>query len=168
MFPKPRYIVYFIIGVFLSFNIELLVNYYHADKELAEVEYERLLDLYDSIRMNYVVLELISSVDTSYLWSQYEINRIMYRYDFDYETAKILYQYHQYHNIRIGSIDSLVEYQALANDDLLDFLYNDEEPEPPTLPPSLEFLQTQRILTVVFICYWIICILPRPRYRKSN
>jgi hypothetical protein len=162
--PKLRYCFYFVIGLLLAVNNHLILSYICTDWELAKVETKNLLALYDSLMLNPLILEKIGSVDTSYLFSQYEIFRIIIRNGFSYDQAKILYQYHEYHNISVGSIDSLVEYQSFNYTKPLD---NDLEfdKEPKTLPPSTQFEQTEKLLALIVITYWIICLVPRPRGR---
>ena len=68
-----------------------------------------LFYLYEAIKMDRLIIEQIKNVDVSTFSSQYGIRRMEVCYGFDYECCKTLYQYHAYHNVKLGSTSVLLE-----------------------------------------------------------
>ena len=137
--------------------INVLAWYIIGDLELADQQAVDLLELHDSIKMNPMIMERITLEDVSYICSQYDIWRMTVRYDFDYETAKTLYQYHQYHNISVGSTNVLVESFVLQpptpqDDDALPL-----ELLKPTPTPAE--VQSGKILALLLISYWLVIVI---------
>lgn len=148
---------------FILFLMSVSLNYlslsfcYTEWWEIPELESENLLVLYDSLQMNAVIMEKIKNVDVSYLFCQYDIVRMQFRYGLNYETARVLYQYHMYHNVRVGSIKYLIEYADLFTE-VEPKNYEGKFPkEWSELSPYQK--QYARIGLMVFIGYWfIICV----------
>lgn len=138
------------------FNYFVLSYCFTDYYDVSDLESKKLIELYDSLKMNSLLIKKVSEIDVSYLLSQYDIVRIRMRYGFNYETAKTLYQYHQYHNIRVGSTNILVEYVDL---------FMEMEPKKSDKFPkewsklSLEQQQQARIGLIIFCGYWFIILL---------
>lgn len=77
--------------------------------ETISQERASLFYLYEAIKMDTSILKQIKNVDVSTFSNQYGIYRMKVCYGFDYECCKTLYQYHLYHNVKIGSTSVLLE-----------------------------------------------------------
>lgn len=155
---RERATFYTVLLILCSFSFNYFVlSYCFTDYyDVSDLESKKLIELYDSLKMNSLLIKKVSEIDVSYLLSQYDIVRIRMRYGFNYETAKTLYQYHQYHNIRVGSTNILVEYVDL---------FTEMEPKKLDKFPkewsdlSLEQQQQARIGLIIFCGYWFIILL---------
>lgn len=162
---RDRHFFINILMVLSCFSLNYLaISYCFTDWDIAVLESKKLEELYASLQMNSLLMQKISNIDVSYLMSQYDIARIRVRFGFNYETAKTLYQYHQYHNIRVGSTNVLVEYVNLMT-----------EIEPPQYEKfkkwsdlSLYQQQQLQIGFMIFCGYWLVillgsCIILKPK-----
>jgi hypothetical protein len=77
-----------------------------------------LFYLYEAILMDSSILQKIRTVDVSTFFNQYDIIRMTFIYGFEYDVCKTLYQYHVYHNVKIGSTFILIENCQLLDDPL--------------------------------------------------
>ena len=111
--PSKKSTIFWLICVFSFTHCTMLVSYFVLDWQLAEELSPELIDLCDSIKRSPWIVDKISDVDVSYLCSQYDILRLRICCMLSYDEAKLLYQYHAYHNRSIGSITELIEYEHL-------------------------------------------------------
>lgn len=103
--------IYISLMFFLSIiNCLLVICYIKTDLQATSLEIKILNHIFTSIRMNPILHYEISQVDVSSFFSQLEILRIRVFYGFDCDKATLLYQYHSYHNVKLGSINNLLEY----------------------------------------------------------
>lgn len=136
----------------------LILSYCFTDYyEVSELEATKLTELYDSLKMNSLLVKKVSDIDVSYILCQYDIARMRIRYGFNYDTAKILYQYHQYHNIRIGSTNILIEYADLFTEIESNKKYNKFPKEWSDL--SIDQQQKARLGLIIFCGYWFVILL---------
>ena len=160
--PSKKSTIFWLICVFSFTHCTMLVSYFVLDWQLAEELSPELIDLCDSIKRSPWIVDKISDVDVSYLCSQYDILRLRMRYRLSYDEAKLLYQYHTYHNRSIGSITELIEYEHLKEKVLktYDFPKNLSE-----LTPAQH--QAGKVMLLVLLSYWLIIFIGSsvPRYK---
>lgn len=139
---------YFAYGVF-CIALGKLTNELFLLIEIILQERASLFYLYEAIKMDRLILEQIKNVDVSTFSSQYGIRRMEVCYGFDYECCKMLYQYHCYHNVKIGSTSVLLENTYL--------LTIDDDSTTPTLKHTLWDQRTFKSPTgykiETFLCY---------------
>lgn len=92
-----------------TFYLGVLLQDISFEFDIISEQYQMLSQLYEQIQNNEFVRNKIKVVNVWSLESQYEILCIRFHYGFNYETAKSLYQYHEYHNVKIGSVTNLIE-----------------------------------------------------------
>lgn len=111
-----------------------------------------LFYLYEAILMDLSILEKTKTVNVSSFSNQYDIIRMMITFGFEYDVCKTLYQYHMYHNVKLGSTFILIETTQMLDDLSIDTLTEKKKITTPT---------GYKLETVIFLIFATACIVYR-------